>query len=573
MKFTQIIILSTFLFLVFLSFCKPVTAWTQDLGRHLTVGEIILSTMSVPKENLFSYTYPHFPFINSHWFSEILFTLLYRGGEMLLLVTMSLVGTAAVGILFLFCVKRYGLPSSPLLIAVGILYMHVLQERTDLRPELFSFLFTSIFLTLLYSYREQYTKKILFLVPLTILWVNTHIYFLIGILLLTLFFIDSLWQRRQHIMGKRLPKETKLLLFTLIAAICSTLLNPNGITGALYPLTVMDNYGYSIQENQHVFFLWEYGHSSTILFFFFSLIVVVLSFLCNAKKSRAIDLILASLFSLLAMSAIRHFPLFVLTTYPLVIYNMWSYIKKQAYSKYLTTFPIYGAIILLLSWHGITQVQKNATLSAIGPQPAAAFFIKEQLQGPLFNNFDIGSYLIYSLYPQEHVFVDGRPEAYPASFFQDIYIPIQQDPQLFKKMSDRYSFNTIIFAHTDQTPWAISFLSSIVDDPLWRMIYLDDYAVIFIKESDRNAALLYRFPKKGTEIPLAKTTDLGRRQSLLSLASFFQKAGWVDREKEMFQRILALHPTDCTALYYLGSLTKEQNELAIYSQKYQTWCK
>src|SRR3972149_12086752 len=47
-------------------------AFDQDLGRHLKLGEIIWQTKSVPKINLFSYTNPDFPFINTHWLFEVL---------------------------------------------------------------------------------------------------------------------------------------------------------------------------------------------------------------------------------------------------------------------------------------------------------------------------------------------------------------------------------------------------------------------------------------------------------------------------------------------------------------------
>ena len=51
---------------------------------------------------------------------------------------------------------------------------------------------------------------------------------------------------------------------------------------------------------------------------------------------------------------------------------------------------------------------------------ALRFLRTEQLRGPIFNNFDVGGYLIYSLYPRERVYVDNRPEAYPATFFAEI---------------------------------------------------------------------------------------------------------------------------------------------------------
>jgi len=55
------------------------------------------------------------------------------------------------------------------------------------------------------------------------------------------------------------------------------------------------------------------------------------------------------------------------------------------------------------------------------------FFKENNLQGPIFNNYDIGGYLIFNLFPQEKVFVDNRPETYSSEFFQEDYIPMQED--------------------------------------------------------------------------------------------------------------------------------------------------
>src|SRR3989339_1432694 len=45
----------------------------QDIGRHIKTGEMIWQTKAVPKTNLFSFTVPDHPFINHHWFSEVIF--------------------------------------------------------------------------------------------------------------------------------------------------------------------------------------------------------------------------------------------------------------------------------------------------------------------------------------------------------------------------------------------------------------------------------------------------------------------------------------------------------------------
>ena len=74
----SLIFLGLLLLLLFsLSFKTPKREWSQDLGRHLKMGEIIWQTKKIPKTNLFSYTHPYFPFLNHHWLGEVIFYLVF----------------------------------------------------------------------------------------------------------------------------------------------------------------------------------------------------------------------------------------------------------------------------------------------------------------------------------------------------------------------------------------------------------------------------------------------------------------------------------------------------------------
>ncbi len=112
------------------------------------------------------------------------------------------------------------------------------------------------------------------------------------------------------------------------------------------------------------------------------------------------------------------------------------------------------------------------------------FVQKNNIQGPVFNNFDVGSYLIWKLYPNQKVFVDGRPEAYSVDFFQKIYIPMQEDPAIWKHYADDiYKINYVFFDYRDITPWAQTFLSFISQDKNWPLVYQDNSVVIFVRRT------------------------------------------------------------------------------------------
>lgn len=180
---------------LFVLFAHPIIAITQDLGRHLLLGKIIVETYSIPKTNLFSYTYPHFPFINTHWLSEVMYYLFFQlfGYTSVLLLTISCM-LLAFGIIFFYALRK---SSMTVVAIISFFALGILAERTDVRPEVFSFLFLSLFVTILYRAKEKKTKLIFLLPFLQFLWVNMHIYFILGILVVCLFGVDAIISHRR----------------------------------------------------------------------------------------------------------------------------------------------------------------------------------------------------------------------------------------------------------------------------------------------------------------------------------------------------------------------------------------
>lgn len=560
-------------FLLLSGYLHPITALTQDLGRHLLTGQIIFQTHAVPKTNLFSYTYPDFPFINHHWLSEVMFFLIHQAFGF---VGLELIGAALVSIefwlVFHFARKR---SSFLVLIFLSILYLRILFERTDIRPELFSFLFLALFVTILYSYREKFTKLIFLLIPLALLWVNMHIYFFVGITVLCLFLLDELIVHHKNLRNT----HTFILGGVTLASLVVTLLNPNGLSGALYPLHVFQNYGYTIEENQTIFLLERLGFTKpSFPYLKIAIFLLFLSLALAYKKTKPIDWLLGITFTYASVMAVRNLPLFVFATIIPASTSMSSVVWQLfAEKKRVNRFtPVFPALLLLFSIWQIIVTTNHMPLGigvAAGAERGVDFYQSQNLRGPIFNNFDIGSYLIYRLYPKETVFIDGRPEAYPADFIQHTYIPMQENPPVFATVDTHYHFNTIFFSHTDQTPWAASFLKTIIRNPKWKVVYLDDTVIILVKNIPGNAAIIHSsgMDLSHLQITNLKKTDLN---SLLRLASFFDKVALPDQELAMFQKILALTPQYCPALYNSAVLLQRKNDptAASYIARYQASC-
>jgi hypothetical protein len=129
-----------------------------------------------------------------------------------------------------------------------------------------------------------------------------------------------------------------------------------------------------------------------------------------------------------------------------------------------------------------------------GGDSAAADFIRASgLDGPIFNDYDIGGYLIFHLFPRERVFVDNRPEAYSGGFFEKVYVPMQEDDRVWSEQLRRFDFNAIVFSWHDVTPWGQAFLIRRVQDPAWAPVFVDDRVLVLARRNEKNRALIARF--------------------------------------------------------------------------------
>lgn len=470
----------------------------QDIGRHLKSGQIIWETKNIYKINLFSFTEPKHPFINHHWFSEVVFYFWY-----LVIGLKGLIIFKAILILLSFFIIWLAIRKKTGIMAFAIssfIFMPLLIYRSDVRPEIFSYLFLSCFLFAILRAKYQQEERWLYALPfIQIFWTNMHIYFALGPGLIFLFAIDRFINSRPEF------KKTALLFIATTAVI---LINPNFISGALEPFNILKNYGYSVLENQSIIFLRDYGiQIKYINIFEASLIVLIISFairfknkLSDLKNKIDFELLVSAVFLIMASTMIRNFGIYALAAIPIVALNFSSI--KLRNKKINTVVSVVFCVLILFVIYNIPNNNiynwlgsaKHFGLNIPDSSTKAVEFVKQNnIRGPIFNNFDIGSFLIWKLFPKEKVFVDGRPEAYSADFFEKIYKPMQEDPALWQKYSEQYKINYVFFGYNDITPWAQKFLSDISINSEWPLIYKNGGVAIFIRKIPENKSIIERF--------------------------------------------------------------------------------
>lgn len=537
-----------------------------DIGRHIKNGEVIVHSSwqdkwQILNANFYSYTEPEHPFVNHHWLSGVIFYLIHQlGGFKGLSVFYIALVTASFLLFYLIAQKRAG---SAVASVLAVLVLPIIASRAEIRPEGFTYLFMGMFFWLLSSNGsnraeirpggqiKRHRSKLFILPVLMLLWVNLHIGFIFGFVILGAFFLEELIKDiRLKIKDKSYRVfyyQSRLLFVVGVLCVITGLINPFFIKGLLYPLNIFREYGYLIVENQSVMFLQKLGMGTTLYFGLFKFLLgfVLASFIIRfilfvfmmKTGKRQMDsgsgagmtkaqfpyheFLLLGTAGVLAVLATRNFPVFGLLFLPIAAGNIKSILPEPKHPAYkVLPVLIASAVIIFGSFKFWENYEFKKSTFGIGlmtgAERAAEFFKANKIKGPIFNNYDIGGYLIYYLYHPhlaspfkgeeadrgEKVFTDNRPEAYSVEHFQKDYIPAQQDNVKWKELDSKYNFNVIFFSHRDLTPWGQAFLISKVSDSEWAPVFADQYNIIFVKKNLENVELIgkYLIPKENFSV-------------------------------------------------------------------------
>ncbi len=532
-----------------LFFLVPINLITSDLGRHIQNGKAIVLTVgervagegvfdwalhdgvgsaqspeawksaaqySIFSENYYSYTAPETIVYNHHWFFGVLsYALFLVGGFPLLSISNAVIIFAAVYTM-LSAARLRGSLHSALLAAVVLLPLVV--DRTEVRPESISLLFSAVFFLLLQLYQQG--KKSLttvgtLLVIIQLLWVNTHLFFVLGIGILGFFWLEALFHSRE-----------KLLPLSVLGGVLIVLsfCNPNGIAGALAPFTIFKNYEFAIAENQSTFFMLRVLPEAVHWYYLIVLAIATILFLwvfIKSQRTQKLHILLFAIFvatlAVIGLNVNRFYTFFGLLSLPIlsvILNDRWVRLKTITEKLYHNSFALPA---LSLAVFAIAGAMLTSSLFlppvfsfGIGLAPdvlaGATFFRETNLVGPIFNNYDIGGYLILNVFPATRVYTDNRPEAYPTGFFPE-YTSILASDEKWNDAAEKSDIKVIFFHRNDLTDYGQAFLYRRIQDPLWAPVFVDNYALILVKRIPEHAEIIKQFelPK---EMFSANTNEL-----------------------------------------------------------------
>jgi hypothetical protein len=121
------------------------------------------------------------------------------------------------------------------------------------------------------------------------------------------------------------------------------------------------------------------------------------------------------------------------------------------------------------------------------PTGAADFLLRHHVTGRMFNTYEHGGYLMWRLWPQERVFIDGR--ALSESVFMDyariLYNRDQSDGMPSgEEIAEKYGIDVIVMNTFEPSGGTMYLLAQALADPSqtrWKLVYRDPQALVFMR--------------------------------------------------------------------------------------------
>ncbi len=447
-----------------------------DVWWHLRTGQLITETHAFVHTDPFSFTRLGQPWINHEWLSDLLLYGLYRAAGWSGLIV--LFGAVTSLTLMLVFVRS---PGKPYFAALAlVLGAYASAPSWGVRPHTISLLLASIFLLLL-ERSEERPRLLWWTIPLTLLWVNLHAEYALGIALLALFLVGEMLDAALGIRNwLKMGRRVRNLAVALAACVAVVPINPNGLRMFTYPVETLRS-----AAMQKYIAEWASPdfHELKYVPFAAMLLGVLLLLSVSPRRIRARDLLLLLVFAAGSLRSVRHISAFVLVAVPILsgLAQSWwheSVRKPNAVSprsgkRLAANATVLAAFLVFAMVRAYSVVgQQSATEAKNFPAGAAAYLASEHPRGPIFNHYNFGGYFIWRLYPQYRVFIDGRADLYGDDFLQDFARTYYVTGPDWERTFRKWDIQTVILPPDAPVVAGLRLSHS------WKEVYSDSQAVV-----------------------------------------------------------------------------------------------
>ena len=361
------------------------------------------------------------------------------------------------------------------------------------RPQTLSLFLASVFLFILHRYYQNDSKyEIWWLVPLTILWVNLHAGFALGLTLILLTIIGLLLDAILVTGNIRDTVRQRLVPLTAVFLVCvaAVWLNPNGTRIYSYPFE-------TLRSQAQMRFIEEWRSPDFHQPHFQALALLLLATFCSLalsnKRVRPGQLLLVAVTAFATLRSARNVAFFSLAATPLFAEHLWNWLMTFGWaSRFLSsesTAPAtnppakvalnFTLIVLALIITGL-GAKRAIALQPVAeatefPGGAVNFVLAERPPQPIYNEYTWGGYFIWKLYPDYRVYIDGRADVYRDKLVEESLQVHDANPG-WREVLERYGTRTVLVKPNS------GLATSLREDSGWRKVFEDKQSVIFVRQ-------------------------------------------------------------------------------------------
>jgi len=508
-----------------------------DIWWHIKCGEMLLTRGIVPRTEIFSYTAQGAPWVDGYLLAEALLYAAYRIGDVAGVVLLGAILVMASYCLAL-AMSRYGASRTgerlrgekganrqgyqlrigyAAALATMIPAIYLAYGTMVVRPALLTPIFALATLWLLEDHRLNAGRRIFWLIPLSALWANCHPAFFLGPMFTAIYIAGTLLDklRRAHHEAKNVHAgalRRKRLAAVLAGQVIATLINPYGYRIYYSILSLMSNPKTQESINEWKPMFAEPPLSKGIVLCFIVLGLVWLFCLSWARfKARPEHILLFLFFAVSAVNERRNLLLFGVFAPLLISWTLSGAAARppgarlpQILLRYMKLAAWSGAALIMIVssffiWLAATNrlIFYTNTLRSTGlgvqgamfPESAVELLASEHIEGNLFNTYIHGGYIIFKLYPQYRVFIDGRYYPYPYEIFKLVY-DAMSSPSVFETVRLRYDIRAVLLSLYYPNTWPI--LNGLMHSPNWAVVQADGSGVLFLLRGAGNDDLIRR---------------------------------------------------------------------------------
>lgn len=454
-----------------------------DFWWHLKTGEQIAQTNTIPRTDIFSYTAYGHEYIDHEWLFQLTQYWIFAAfGPAGIAVAKCLVIAATLVIAGWYALRR----GTGVIAATGLVFLSVAGGITRLieRPEIFTILFAVITYVLLDEYVRGGEARLLVAVPLLAgLWANVHAAVIVGIVIQFLVGGAVFFENRRRFLPVTL---------TALASVVASLANPFGYRVLTVPFELTRIIESGVLNNEE----WRRPTFIKTPIFFLAVILVAMLLIPAVRQKRWQAVFVGMFLGYVSLRYIRNVNLFC-AFIPLLgapglagLRNTW----RGALFALGT-----GSLLFVLTVY--YPFERGFGIASYFPDRIASYVETRNLGGRMMNSYGFGGYLVWALYPDRLIFMDGRNEVFLALLKR--LAAARSDSRAWTALLRDYDIEYALLEYVD-APDRIttvaadgSMTTSLAPITVtrfprsrWALVYFDDDGMIFVRRDGVNSHVL-----------------------------------------------------------------------------------